>query len=97
MNRATWAELRKHGVIDKTQLVLEFTYLADGVDAAETLAGFLGDATDYEVRASEKSVEGSTQAAPIDLAVLDQWVEWMVLAGFENGRCRFDGWGTQLP
>ena len=43
------------------------------------------------------AVRGSTQRTTISLDILDQWVEWMVAAGAEHGRCLFDGWGVQIP
>ena len=42
-------------------------------------------------------VTGWTQPTAVGPQMLDEWVEWMVSAGYEHGRCRFDGWGTPLP
>ena len=39
-------------------------------------------------------VTGTTQPTKVSLEILDEWVAWMVAAGFEHGGCRFDGWGT---
>ena len=43
----------------------------------------------------EWTVQGSTQPTTISPEILDQWVDWMVSAGFERG-CEFDGWGAQV-
>ena len=94
MNRETWRQLIARGVTEDTELVLDFVYLADGGSDADALVAFLRSETDYDLRSSDAGVEGSTRATTVTLAVLDEWVEWMTLAGWENGRCRFDGWGT---
>jgi hypothetical protein len=97
MNRQTWVALQAHGVTEDTELRLDFSYVAPAHEQAEELARFLHQETDYEVRADGDSVSGSTQATTVSPEVLDQWVEWMVYAGAEHGRCEFDGWGTAVP
>ncbi len=42
-------------------------------------------------------VTGSTLPTTVSPEILDQWFEWMVLAGYENRGCKFDGWGTEVP
>ena len=42
-------------------------------------------------------VEGRTQATSVHLEILNEWAEWMVLAGAQNGGGVFDGWGTTVP
>ena len=42
-------------------------------------------------------VTGTTQPTAVDLETLNEWVTWMVLAGHENGNCKFDGWGAAVP
>lgn len=99
MNRETWRALVENGVTRTTPIRLEFAYIAPTLEAAETLAAFLRQETDYDVRmshASEYWVEGATRHTQVDLSVLDEWVEWMVVAGFENGGSVFDGWGVNL-
>jgi hypothetical protein len=97
MNQQTWTALQAHGVTEETELRLDFTYKATGLDKADELGGFLRVETDYEVRTDDTSVSGTTQATAVSPGVLDQWVTWMVLAGHEHGRCEFDGWGTAVP
>ena len=96
MNRQTWATLQAHGVTEETELHLDFTYKATDRDKADELAGFLRAETDYNVAADDTSVSGSTQATSVSPEILDQWVTWMVAAGYEHGRCEFDGWGTAV-
>ena len=97
MNRETWAALEENGVGPRTELRLDFFYVAPGRDEANALAQFLRAETDYDVRTDSKSVSGSPQPTTVSPDVLDGWVEWMVLAGYEHGRCEFDGWGAELP
>jgi len=97
MNERTWAELQAHGVTEETQLRLDFFYEAPDEESAEALARFLVDETDYEVRHDDSSVSGATLDTTISQEILDQWVRWMVLAGHENGHCKFDGWGAAVP
>jgi len=95
--RATWEELELHGVTDSTELRLDFTYEAPTGEAAGELSAFLRSAIDYDVRADVASVTGTTKPSALSLAVIDDWVAWMVRAGDEHGRCKFAGWGTTLP
>ena len=107
MNPTTWQAMADRGVTEETPLRLDFAYLAPGQGEANQLAAFLQSATDYTVQASSEKkgalsrrvwfVMGTTNATPLSLDVLNQWVKWMVLAGHENGQCEFDGWGAQLP
>jgi hypothetical protein len=97
MNAQTWAALQAHGVTEETQLRLDFTYDSPSREAAEALADFLRAATDYDVTSNNDSVTGSTQLTNISHAILDEWVEWMVSAGYEYGRSKFDGWGAAVP
>lgn len=97
MNSQTWAALQQHGVTEATELRLDFAYDAPNAGAAEQLADFLRAETDYDMRTDSRAVTGSTQPTALSSAILDEWVEWMVLAGYENGRCKFDGWGAAFP
>jgi hypothetical protein len=101
-NRDVWAELREHAVADETPLRLGFLFLAPGKAEAKSVVAFLRAETDYEVRARTRPddgawiVIGTTQPAPVSLAMLDAWVEWMIAAGAAEGPCAFDGWAAQL-
>ena len=97
MNRQTWAALQSQGVTQETELRLDFMYKAAYSEKANALAGFLRAATDYDVRADDASVSGTTQATAVGPEILDEWVMWMVLIGYEHGRCQFDGWGAAVP
>ncbi len=104
MNRYTWAELQKHGVTERTELRLDFTYCAPSRDAAEALRAYLQEATDFDLAVeSERSflrrrwrVEGRTQRMRISPKILEKWVTWMFTAGIEHS-CEFNGWGTSGP
>src|SRR4051812_21225037 len=96
MNEQTWAALQEHGLTEESEVRLDFLYNAPNLSAANDLATFLQEETDYEIRASADSVGGSTQPTTLDLGKLNEWVTWMVTAGAEVGRCEFDGWGTQI-
>ena len=102
MNQETWHRLQQHGVTPATSLRLDFTYRAPDQQSAAALKELLCGETDYavEVKSSgllrkEWSVHGTTQPTTISPEILDQWVDWMVSAGFERG-CEFDGWGAQV-
>ena len=96
-SRAAWAALRRRGVTESTQLELEFFYDVRDAGAAKELGDFLRAETDYDVEIDEERVTGTTQPTTFSPSILDEWVEWMVLAGYENGRCKFDGWGAEIP
>ena len=107
LNRQTWQGLQEHGVTEQSKLRLDFFYVAPGEQQAEALTEFLQRETDYDVAASSSgggflkkkawAVNGATQETEVSLAILDQWVEWMVAAGEEHGGCEFDGWGAAIP
>ena len=88
------------GVTEETQLELDFFYMSGGSDADEELDDYLTGRTDYDVQACasrQYGVTGSTQPTKVSVQVLDEWVAWMVRAGYEHGRCKFDGWGAAVP
>jgi hypothetical protein len=103
-NPGIWARFQEHG-LDEMELRLGFIYLAPGEDAAQQLAGFLREETDYEVEVRSQRarrlakpdwfVVGATQPTPVSLDLLNEWVEWMVAAGAVEGPCAFDGWAAQ--
>jgi hypothetical protein len=106
MNRQTWQALQEHGVTEQSKLRLDFYYFASSEQEARELADFLQRETDYDVAISSSGggflkkktwlLKGTTQETEVSLAILDQWVEWMVAAGEEHG-CDFDGWGAEVP
>jgi len=102
MTNTTWQMLVRRGLDPTSKVRLDFTYLASDESDARALETFLREETDYDVRVASdlvgrRWVRGTTQSTQIDLEILRDWVEWMVLAGAENGRCVFDGWGTEIP
>lgn len=104
MNQRSWQALQEHGVTEDSELRLDFFYVAPGEREAEELREFLQRETDYDVRVDSSgggftrkkswTVSGTTQPAQVSLDILDQWVGWMVAAGFERD-CEFDGWGAE--
>ena len=105
MNQGTWTELQRHGVTEDSELRLDFLYQAPGEAQAAALAALIGRETDYEVQVQSGgggvlkrkkwAVSGTTQSTQISPSILDQWVTWMVTAGFQEG-CEFDGWGARV-
>jgi Regulator of ribonuclease activity B len=100
MTRETWRTLREHGVNEDDELSLEFFFTAPSYSTAMKLKAFLEQETDYGVgvRADQDkwTVYGSTQNVPLSLAILEQWVDWMVSAGTAH-ETMFDGWGAEAP
>jgi hypothetical protein len=46
-------------------------------------------------RTTEWKISGVTHETNVNQEILDEWVAWMVITGFEND-CQFDGWGAAL-
>lgn len=105
MNKQSWAALQEHGVTEESELRLDFFCAAPGQPEAEGLRTFIEDETDYDVRVVSQGggllkkktwlVTGKTQPTKVSQEILDEWVGWMVAAGFEHGGCEFDGWGAE--
>jgi hypothetical protein len=96
INEQTWGALERLGVTEQTQLRLHFDFEGEDEAARAELAGFLERETDYEVEVVGNGVTGATQPRTVDLAILNDWVRWMVLAGYEHGGCKFDGWDSTI-
>lgn len=98
--RETWARLRERGVSEGSELELDFFYAAPTSARASELMRFLEQETDYEVQVATERDEwilrGHTQRAPMSLAVIEQWIGWMVGVGLRF-ECVFDGWGAETP
>jgi hypothetical protein len=107
-NRDIWATLQEHGADADRELRLGFLYVAPGEPEAQALVAFLGEETDYDLRAQSRPgggapdaeaewvVIGTTQPTAVTLELLDDWVEWMITAGAAAGPCAFDGWAAQV-
>jgi hypothetical protein len=91
-NRLTWAALARLGVAEGTELALDFFFQTAGADADRELAAFLDAEAGYAVVIEKDGVTGRTSPMPIGPTALDQWVESMLHAGYEHGRCAFSGW-----
>ena len=96
MNEQTWETLQAHGLTEESEVRLDFFYNAPSRSAADELAAFIRQETDYDVSVADDSVAGRTQLTTVTLDILNEWVEWMVAAGAEVGLCEFDGWGTEV-
>jgi hypothetical protein len=105
MNQGTWTALQSHGMTEDSELRLDFFFQAPGEKQAAALAALIDRETDYEVQVQSSgggvlkrkkwAVSGTTQSTQISPSILDQWVTWMVTAGFQEG-CEFDGWGAKV-
>jgi hypothetical protein len=103
MTRLTWQALVGHGYTPGRLVRLDFCYHAPSGHSAAALQRFLNEGTDYDVTLASDgpfyrrrwTVTGTTGETEISIAILDQWVEWMVAAGQEH-TCAFDGWGTSV-
>jgi hypothetical protein len=108
MSQDAWAMLQAHGVTEDTDLSLELLYFAGDESKAEVPARHLKRERDYEVRVEPAAgsvglfkrkkwvVTGTTRETKISLEILNDWITWMVVAGFKAG-CEFDRWGTRAP
>ncbi len=99
MTKETWSRLVAHGATDGVALSLDFFFKAPSIQRARALQEFLEQETDYKVGISEDkdewTVHGSTESTALTLAILEQWVDWMVATGFRFDAI-FDGWGAEV-
>ena len=98
LTRDTWSRLVALGTTDGSSLALDFSFRSPSIDRARELQEFLQRETDYSVGITadteEWTVHGSTQPTEVTLAVIQQWVDWMVSAGYRFDAV-FDGWGAE--
>jgi hypothetical protein len=107
MNSTTWRALQAAGVNEQTELKLDFFFNAPNESQANQVAEFLRMETDYTVSTAALStdglksevwrVTGQTRSTTVSEEILNQWTKWMIVAGFQNGDCEFDGWGALAP
>ena len=76
---------------------LGFVYTAEQPSDAQRLAQFLRTETDYEVETTDDRVTGSTKPMPVTPDAVDEWLAWMIHAGYDHGRCRLQGWSMSSP
>lgn len=99
MTVQTWQQLQSHGITEETELILDFMYYSPQKEDAEKLKQFLEN---YEISIQKEEngelwvVEGKTSPTAVSEAILLQWVDYMVAAGWDYN-CYFDGWGTEIP
>jgi hypothetical protein len=105
MNPQTWAALQARGVGESTLIIIDFAFTAKGKMEAEALTGFLREKTTFSAIARAERgtrlrkrwiVRGRTKPSTTSLEMLDDWVRFMVKAGYSHA-CRFDGWGVEVP
>jgi hypothetical protein len=94
INEQSWGALQRLGVTEQTEVCLHFDYQGDDETGNAQLADFLSRETDYDVEVVSNGVTGSTRPTTVSLEGLNDWVRWMVLAGYEHGGCKFDGWDS---
>jgi tetratricopeptide (TPR) repeat protein len=100
MNGRTLSQLNKYGVVDDSELSLEFFFYTDKQDKASNLAMELKK-MNYSIETVDKSpgdpklwaVTGWTTPMQMDIKSVTKWTEQMCEVGYEND-CEFDGWGT---
>lgn len=100
MNELTWNKLIESGLTEQSQIRIDFFYASETKESAHDLERFLTEQTDYETsvdsaNGTEWIITGKTQATTISFEILNQWVEWMIIAGAQFN-CIFDGWGVEL-
>jgi len=99
MTKETWSRLLAHGVTDGSSLALDFFFKSPSIGRAKELQDFLQRETDYSVGITadrdEWTVHGSTQPTEVSLSMIQQWVDWMVSAGYRFDAV-FDGWGVEI-
>lgn len=98
----TWSAIALRGVDESTPIVLDFHFTAPDPATADRLVTFLRAETPWEVATvsfnaglmgrREWEVAGTTQRQPVNLKLLEEWVDWMVIIGADHG-CRFGTWG----
>jgi hypothetical protein len=83
----TWDKFVEYGVTDKTELVLEFSYLAPNKAAANKLNMALNN---YNMSIKSEGLirkiwylEGKTQPTTVTKEILAQWLDFMVAKGWE--------------
>jgi hypothetical protein len=105
MNPRTWAALVERGVDELSLIVIEFSFTAPGKRQANKLLEALGKRTSFDARLLREGtlfkrhwrVIGHTKPSTASVAMLNDWVTFMVALGAETGECRFDGWGVRIP
>ena len=105
MNPRTWAALQEHGVDEQSLMVIEFSFTAPGKRQATELVNVLRARTTFTAELLREGsllkrhwrIVGHTRPSTASVAMLDDWVTFMVTLGARNGRCRFDGWGVRMP
>ena len=105
MNPRTWAALEEHGVDEQSLMVIEFSFTAPGKKQATELVNTLRRRTTFSADVLREGtllkrhwrVVGHTLPSTVSIAMLDDWVTFMVTLGAKYGSCRFDGWGVRMP
>jgi hypothetical protein len=105
MNPRTWAALVQHGVDEQSLLVIEFSFTAPGKKQATELVDTLRRRTTFSAEVLREGtllkrhwrVVGHTLPSTVSIAMLNDWVTFMVTVGAKNGGSRFDGWGVRMP
>ncbi len=95
-NRTIFGVLERNGWKPGMPLEIDYQYDCPTPEAAVQLVSFLAQGNPGEVWTEESRVYGTMPPIPITLEAADEWVVWMIMAGFEQGGCLFDGWGTKV-
>lgn len=106
MTDETWKQLLAVGVVEGSDLLVDFYFDAPSPESAEALAKSLEpEATTVHTRTgrvgllrrrNESRVSGFMYVEAVSRDRLRDWVSRMVITG-ENHGCRLDGWGAEAP
>jgi hypothetical protein len=92
--------MQSHRIGPDPVLALDYFFDAPTDTAAAALRDFLAAQAGYVpvVTAYDNrwTVSGTISPKAVTLALVEQWVAWMVAAATQHG-CTFDGWGAELP
>jgi len=99
MSESTWEKMIELGYTPEKEISLEFFYESPTWRDAEALRTFLQSEVEYtsvvHAYADEWKLTGRTQQTKLTLSIIKQWIEWMVIAGFQFNS-KFDGWGAEI-
>ena len=107
INKEQWEQLGAHGVVDGTELELDYNFVAPDEAAAEAFCKALGEKFNYQSKVvllpeddqgnpAAWVVHGTTEPTKSGLDFLDGWVTKLVEFGAERS-CMFEGWGAYPP
>lgn len=100
-NQVAWTRLQELEATGSTRLTLDFFDDAQSQADARALKATLFEETDDDLsveptEGSDWTLIGQTQPTAVSLESVNQWVDWMIIAGLNHQRT-IDGWATETP